>query len=424
MDNAMWEIWELFVCISEVMCMWLLFTKRLDCSRIKKYISLATVPVLCAAMLICRHFDIPQFVIYVTVFAIDFIVALIFFRGKIKERLLWSLMHAYILCLCDSVAMTVMSASPEKLAFVAAPGVTRFLVRGAYGLLCFAFTMLILRLTEKVPLRPSIMNWMSLFCAISVVVLCSKSVFMSGEPQGTNVFSYVITGFAILAVVVVIPLVFILLNNSIDEQSKTETEKAVMEREFKYLEQLSSLAIKVREIKHDYANHLSVMVNLASGGNIEELLKYIESYKDEYGIVDLYAITGDLAVDALLSAKFIICRNNAIRVDYQLFKWGKTELTSEELCSLFGNILDNAIEACRGVAEEKRYINIKTSRVSSMLNICVENSYDEQSKRPERTGEHGFGLPRIRSIAEKHNGVCTIDKDGQVFRTDILLPIV
>ena len=421
MTDTFFTIWQIITASCEALCAWFLFMRRLKTTPVRKYISFIYVPLMCATVLFSYRFDVPELVKYAAVLVLNIMISSTFFKGRFSMKLLWSLMHTYILSLCSSIAVMVMATSPEKLALIYSPGITSTLCWGAYMLLCIAFTMLIIKLTDKYPLRASIAKWMAAFSFVGIIALYSKSSFIN-VTEGR--LPQLLTGFAILAVVVVIPFVFIFLNNSIAEQNKAETEKAVMEREFKYLEQLSSLAIKVREIKHDYANHLSVMVNLADKGNIDELLHYIESYKDEYGVVDVYAVTGDIAIDSLLSAKFIICKNNDIRLDTSIVKWGKTELTSEEFCSLFGNLLDNAIEGCRTVAKDKRYIIIRTQRVASMLNIYIENSYDENAERAERPGEHGFGLPRIKSVAEKHSGVVTIDYDGHKFAVDILIPLI
>ena len=413
----------LTVGIAEYLCGWWIFSRRLKTTPVRKYLSLAFAPFMCAITLFSVMFSVSELIKYAAVFVLDMLAALIFFKGKFSLKLLWSLLHTYILSLCSSIAVTVMATSPEKLALIYTLGITSALCWGAYVLLCAAASILILRLTEKEEIRPSIVKWMSVFSVVSIIAMYSKRIFTDNPAGCIQTGTLVITGFAILAVVAAIPFVFILLNNSIERQSRTELEKLALGQELKYLGQLSDLAVKVREIKHDYANHMSVMVNLAEKGDTDELLRYVRSYRDEYGVVDMYAITGNIPLDSLLSAKFIICRQHEIEVDSRIFKWGETKLTSEELCSVFGNLLDNAIEASRMVENAPRYINIKTQRVSSMLNINIENSYDPHAVSDRRKGEHGFGLPRVRSVVEKYNGVCTISCDGTRFSVDILLPL-
>ena len=95
------------------------------------------------------------------------------------------------------------------------------------------------------------------------------------------------------------------------------------------------------------------------------------------------------------------------------------------LCTIFGNILDNAIEAAK--AGER--ISVSISKQHDMLYISCEIPFDgELKRRGERIvttkkdfTAHGFGLMRIRDTAKRCGGDVNITAEDGVFRIEVLI---
>ena len=99
-----------------------------------------------------------------------------------------------------------------------------------------------------------------------------------------------------------------------------------------------------------------------------------------------------------------------------------------DISAIFGNALDNAIEASEKVSESMRLITAKAARIHDMLVVAVENNMLLDGPGDGRTSKedtflHGFGLSNIRKAAEKYDGQCTVKaKDGK-FVLKIMIPI-
>ena len=113
-------------------------------------------------------------------------------------------------------------------------------------------------------------------------------------------------------------------------------------------------------------------------------------------------------------------------IDGSLFSF----LTEREIYSLFGNALDNALEAVTKIdAPERRMITLKSSARGGLAVLQVENTYagdmnlaDDMLPHTTKKGSgHGFGLRSIQRIAEKHGGTMTLRTDGGVFRLTVVL---
>ena len=99
-----------------------------------------------------------------------------------------------------------------------------------------------------------------------------------------------------------------------------------------------------------------------------------------------------------------------------------------DISTIFGNAIDNAIEASEKLPEDRRLITVKAAKIRDMLMITAENNMQEDQRIPEGTTKedrflHGFGIPNIRKAAEKYDGQCSVSADGGVFRLKVLIPV-
>lgn len=102
-----------------------------------------------------------------------------------------------------------------------------------------------------------------------------------------------------------------------------------------------------------------------------------------------------------------------------------------DLSILIGNLLDNAIEACMQIPEEKeRFIRIYVDIVKKQLYISVTNSMNGRARKlgnsylSAKQGCHGFGLLRIDSIVSKYHGFINRQTENGIFATEVMLPLV
>ena len=102
-----------------------------------------------------------------------------------------------------------------------------------------------------------------------------------------------------------------------------------------------------------------------------------------------------------------------------------------DVYAMFGNALDNAMEAVEKMRDiERRYIGMKIWSDKGMVMIHIENCYDGElcleGKLPRTTKRdtryHGFGMKSIRMIVDKYDGDMSIHV-GELFTISILIPI-
>jgi sensor histidine kinase regulating citrate/malate metabolism len=149
--------------------------------------------------------------------------------------------------------------------------------------------------------------------------------------------------------------------------------------------------------------------------------------------VDIYALlyrTGLEPLDVVLTEKSFQCESRQIQMN--CFVDGKLIAFMEEndIYSLFGNALSNAIESLEKVAVEKRYISVRISQHKNLVIIHIENYFDGELQFKDflpvtqrDTRFHGYGMKSVERIVLKYGGELSVLSENNTFNLDIVIPI-
>lgn len=183
---------------------------------------------------------------------------------------------------------------------------------------------------------------------------------------------------------------------------------------------------RVRGIYHDMKNHLLILQ--AQADHPREISHAIENLREQIGSYETYLPTGNEYLDILIRDKAQAARQKGIDFNAVIQLEDGGFLDPLDISTIFGNALDNAMEASEKLPPEQRLITVKAARVRDMLVITVENN---RLPGPAPTGQttkedafaHGFGLSNIRKAVQKYDGQCTVTAADARFTLKILLPI-
>ena len=197
-------------------------------------------------------------------------------------------------------------------------------------------------------------------------------------------------------------------------------------------EQMIGATSEIRFMKHDIQNHLEAIKSLNSNSKSKEIDSYINSLIHSINNNYLIVSSGNVILDSIISNKLVLCKKENITTDYTLHFSDDCPLSATELCSLIGNIFDNAIEACKKIPVENRRIDFCIKPYKNMLSFTIENPTDGiyniengiiQTTKKESLA-HGLGLKRIQSIVDTYNGFMEIKPDTNSFKVSIMIPLV
>lgn len=228
-------------------------------------------------------------------------------------------------------------------------------------------------------------------------------------------------------------LFLLFMQFSIFDKGRVQQEKETVEQlyhsEQKQYDQWKAnvdiINVKCHDLKHQI-NSLRKMDNL------EEKDKSLKDIEKAMMLYDCVAKTGNETLDVLTTEKAMLCEQNNIKLSYIVDASNLNMMTDMDICSLFGNALDNAIEGVKRIPDqEKRIISLRITSKGEMLlihidNYCdgkvvIKNSLPITSKADKNY--HGFGMKSMRMIVEKYRGEMVASIKNQIFNLDILLPI-
>ncbi|MCR6514485.1 ATP-binding protein [Clostridium sp. LY3-2] len=195
------------------------------------------------------------------------------------------------------------------------------------------------------------------------------------------------------------------------------------------LKRLESKEEYIRKISHDINNHKIALHTLIENNEKEKALNYLKNLGvDSYKTNELY--TKNNILNAILLSKKEICTLNNIDLSLDIKIPSSLKVSDFDLCIIFGNLLDNSIEATKKL-KKSPYIRVKAKIINSNLVLEVKNNYNGElviknnnifTTKKDKLN-HGFGISNIKSTVSKLNGIYEINKDSKEFSSIIMIPL-
>ncbi|MCD7846929.1 MAG: ATP-binding protein [Oscillospiraceae bacterium] len=154
-------------------------------------------------------------------------------------------------------------------------------------------------------------------------------------------------------------------------------------------------------------------------------MDYLNALETDLNTVDTVIHSGNAMCDAILNSKISLAKAAKIPVKADAEIPVKLTVSDIDLCSIIGNLFDNAIEASKKLPEDKRMIRVYMAVRDSQFYISFTNFTADGKRTVFSTtkGEgHGLGLSRIDSLVKKYGGYISRNSEDGAFSTEILLP--
>lgn len=182
---------------------------------------------------------------------------------------------------------------------------------------------------------------------------------------------------------------------------------------------------QIRGWRHDYRNHIQVLKTRVQSGDMDSVMAYLNELETDLNTVDTVIHSGNAMCDAILNSKISLAEAANIPVKADADIPVKLTVSDIDLCSIIGNLFDNAIEASKKLSEDKRMIRVYMAVHDSQFYISFTNFTADKKRTIFDTtkGEgHGLGLARIDSLVKKYGGYISRNSEDGAFSTEILLP--
>ncbi len=200
----------------------------------------------------------------------------------------------------------------------------------------------------------------------------------------------------------------------------------IMEMQYKNYQLSKENIDMVNQKYHDLKHQINILKTQSYTG---KSTSYLEKMEREIRVYETQNKTGNQILDAVLTNKAMICQNKEIELKFIVDGEALSFMDDMDVSALFGNMLDNAIEAAS--KEEKRQIRLSMEIIGNYFRIVVQNQIAESVlKNNKKLGTtkksqkiHGFGLQSVEDAVERNDGMSNFSEENGWFVADIMLKI-
>ena len=292
-----------------------------------------------------------------------------------------------------------------------------------YGAVCLLTCSLHQRIIKKMPEES---DSLSMLISFGAFLCCQIVLEFCGRVFTADVSALFLYYLCALLYTLITYVVLLVISQLVYYRRDNEDMHNFIRNKMQYYQMsrdgITSLQIKCHDLKHQIA----AIRTKTEKENFDKYLDRLEDSIIEYGTV---VECGNETINVVLTEKNILCTTSGVKFSYIIDGTLFDFMSEMEIYSLFGNALDNALESCSKVSDpEKRVISLKAARRGEMVILHVENSFEEALNMvdgmPQTTKKgsgHGFGLRSIQSIAEKYDGVVTVQANSDLFKLTVLM---
>ncbi len=214
------------------------------------------------------------------------------------------------------------------------------------------------------------------------------------------------------------------ISTYIEYELKTRQVEKQLQRQVSHYQQFTRYIQELRAFKHDYQRMTDAVRWMVEAGERETALELLGQMNSEMeNSLHYTRYANHVVVDAILQECAGRCADNSIAFSATVSLPERVGLSDLELCRIFGNLVDNALEACSEVPEGgERFLSLTSSGNGGWATIELRNSFAGEvmldgegnpvSRKDDRV-QHGIGLVSVRQIVERGGGFLQLEIDPQ-----------
>lgn len=359
---------------------------------------------------------------YFAAIILMFFYVVVSFKDRLwKKFLLFILFH--IICFIAEILVLFVATnkglvmdtsfnSPKMVLLVSADLITIFVMSSVLlaAWLQFVHGQLIIRL-------------FGLFLLLPISQLMIVYYLNGLESRNSSISNLIICIALILSFIADIILLYLIM----EQNEKEVLGKRILELESIYrIQEMHYQSVEARredmaKIRHDFNNQLTTAYNLITHSEESKAKEMLDELKLNIVNTTEYSFCGNAIINSLLTEKMAQCNLYQIPMNTDLKLSERITMKSVHLCSVFSNLLDNAIHAAKDCTPDKRFVSVKAVHTGDYLHVKVENSANDPKKvQKKRTG---YGQVILADIVKRYDGEITYDWKNGIYNASISLTL-
>lgn len=260
---------------------------------------------------------------------------------------------------------------------------------------------------------------------IVIMAICMMPIGKSTMESYARLIA--VSGFAVINI-----CVYFFVANMIEKEAEVQNLRLLQERMQNQMDMYQHMKKNYewqRRSLHDYKNQLNCIQGMLNDDRIEETKEYIAGLTGSFQANITHINTNHAVVNVVLNQKYQEATEKGIAMTMSVNDLSALTVSEEEIVSLLVNLLDNAIEACERL-EENRVIQFKMILEEGQLILSVRNPVKETVQIKGKTivtskqdkSHHGIGLLNIDSVVSRNDGTSVLKCENGWFSFSVMIP--
>ncbi|MBF4692232.1 GHKL domain-containing protein [Fusibacter ferrireducens] len=214
-------------------------------------------------------------------------------------------------------------------------------------------------------------------------------------------------------------------NIHLEEKANLSERQLALERE--YFQAIVAHIDETKAARHDLRHHLTLLQAYSAEGKKQELEDYIGQYLQTVAEDSTIILCKNYAVDTIVRHYIEKSKRAGIQADVLLNLPEKITIAESDLCVVFGNLLENSLEACTRQKTGEKFITVSAALVGEYIIITIDNSYEGSILKEndvflssKRDGK-GIGITSVQAVSDKYYGEVKFEFSDQIFRSSVML---
>lgn len=376
--------------------------------------------------------NIPLYIQISVLFSACVLVLLIFYTGNVIKKIYFSIMLVLLTIASSMLALYIVSwvSNINYAELIERSDIIRILTNIASKLFYFISVKIVLKYLRKekihVAAHTTLIYAIFLIASALAIVKIRNGLFNCKIDAVSSTY--------ITIVIIIMDLCLYLMLHYYSESSQRqldiEMQKLTIQQQQKDIETIIQDYYEILKIRHDIKRNISIAAEMLKEKEYDKLGAFIKSFQDNnIGNIKTYINTSNRMFNAIINQKLSEAEQHNIKIECFIFNdlSDFNGMSDQELCLIFLNLLDNAIEAEAEVENPIIKLNIFQNRgyvcfkIENIVdkNILETNPNLHTTKQDKRM--HGVGLKSVREIIDRHDGIFNVSQNEKWFSAEIML---
>ncbi len=352
------------------------------------------------------------------------------YNKQIKMNIIFSTIAVLILTITEIIVVFLVSLL-NGVSLKTAAEVEEYVMLGT--ILSKLFTFFIVKLLCLLHKKNSILTMKTSYWVLFLIIFINSvvTIFLIFRLQ-YNSHSIVLYNLSVICSLGLLYSTFfsLYLYERIAKQTELEHRQQIyvqqIKAQSKHLDEILITQKELKKLRHDLKNHSISIRAFFEKGDCEAGLEYVENINELIGSAQDNIESGNIALDAIINTKRNLAVNKGIEFITNIQIPENIFVDAIDLCIIFGNALDNSIEACEQIVNKDKKITVSIVYEDDSLLCKITNTVSKANNKfphslKKDKANHGFGIKNIESALSKYKNVCRFNQTDDEFMLSFVI---